>query len=305
MKKYDIIIIGAGPAGYTAAIYAARANMKVLMIAGTTPGGQLLLTSEVENFPGFKVGIMGPELMSEMKEQAKRFGTEIIQEFVTKVELGGQPKKVWVKKDEYQAKTLIIATGASANWLGLENEKRLWGKGVSACATCDGFFFMDKHVVVVGGGDSAMEEALTLTKFASKVTIVHRRNEFRASKIMQDRVLKNKKISVIWDSALTDVLGKDKVEGVKLKNLNTGKTSSLKCDGLFVAIGHTPATSLFKGSLQTDDKGYLVTKDGVKTAIGGVFAAGDVADPHYRQAITAAGDGCRAALEAERYIATK
>ena len=305
MKKYDIIIIGAGPAGYTAAIYAARANMKVLMIAGTTPGGQLLLTSEVENFPGFKDGIMGPELMSEMKDQAKRFGTEIIQEFATKVELGGQPKKVWVKKDEYQAKTLIIATGASANWLGLENEKKLWGKGVSACATCDGFFFMDKHVVVVGGGDSAMEEALTLTKFASKVTIVHRRNEFRASKIMQDRVLKNKKISVIWDSALTDVLGKDKVEGVKLKNLNTGKTSSLKCDGLFVAIGHTPATSLFKGSLQTDDKGYLVTKDGVKTAIGGVFAAGDVADPHYRQAITAAGDGCRAALEAERYIATK
>jgi thioredoxin reductase (NADPH) len=305
MKKYDIIIIGAGPAGYTAAIYAARANLKVLMIAGTTPGGQLLLTSEVENFPGFKDGIMGPELMSEMKDQAKRFGTEIIQEFATKVELGGQPKKVWVKKDEYQAKTLIIATGASANWLGLENEKKLWGKGVSACATCDGFFFMDKHVVVVGGGDSAMEEALTLTKFASKVTIVHRRNEFRASKIMQDRVLKHKKIEVVWDSTLTDVLGKDKVEGVKLKNLNSGKTSSLKCDGLFVAIGHTPATSLFKGSLQTDDKGYLVTKDGVKTAIGGVFAAGDVADPHYRQAITAAGDGCRAALEAERYIATK
>jgi thioredoxin reductase (NADPH) len=305
MKKYDIIIIGAGPAGYTAAIYAARANLKVLMISGTTPGGQLLLTSEVENFPGFKDGIMGPELMDQMKEQAKRFGTEIIQEFATKVELGGQPKKVWIKIEEYQARTLIIATGASANWLGLENEKRLWGKGVSACATCDGFFFMDKHVVVVGGGDSAMEEALTLTKFAKKVTIVHRRKEFRASKIMQDRVLKHKKIEVVWDSTLTDVLGKDKVEGVKIKNVETGKTAKIECDGLFVAIGHTPATALFKGSLEIDDKGYLITKEGVKTAISGVFAAGDVADPHYRQAITAAGDGCRAALEAERYIATK
>lgn len=305
MKKYDIIIIGAGPAGYTAAIYASRASLKVLMISGTTPGGQLLLTSEVENFPGFKDGIMGPELMEEMKEQAKRFGTEIIQEFATKVELGGQPKKVWVGKDEYVAKTLIIATGASANWLGLENEKRLWGKGISACATCDGFFFKDVEVVVVGGGDSAMEEALTLTKFASKVTIVHRRKEFRASKIMQERVLKHKKIEVVWDATVVDVLGKDKVEGVKIKDVNTNKTSTIKCQGLFVAIGHTPATSLFKGSLEIDDKGYLKTKEGVKTTIGGVFAAGDVADPHYRQAITAAGDGCRAALEAERYIFTK
>lgn len=305
MKKYDIIIIGAGPAGYTAAIYAARANLKVLMVAGTTPGGQLLLTSEVENFPGFKKGIMGPELMEEMKEQAKRFGTEIIQEFATKVELGGQPKKVWIGKEEYNSKTIIIATGASANWLELDNEKKLWGKGVSACATCDGFFFMDKHVVVVGGGDSAMEEALTLTKFASKVTIVHRRKEFRASKIMQDRVLKHKKIEVVWDATVVDVLGKDKVEGVKIKDVNTNKSSTIKCDGLFVAIGHTPATSLFKGSLEIDNKGYLITKESVKTTIGGVFAAGDVADPHYRQAITAAGDGCRAALEAERYIATK
>jgi len=305
MKKYDIIIIGAGPAGYTAAIYASRASLKVLMISGTTPGGQLLLTSEVENFPGFKDGIMGPVLMEEMKEQAKRFGTEIIQEFATKVELGGQPKKVWVGKDEYVAKTLIIATGASANWLGLENEKRLWGKGISACATCDGFFFKDVEVVVVGGGDSAMEEALTLTKFASKVTIVHRRKEFRASKIMQERVLKHKKIEVVWDATVVDVLGKDKVEGVKIKDVNTNKTSTIKCQGLFVAIGHTPATSLFKGSLEIDDKGYLQTKEGVKTTIGGVFAAGDVADPHYRQAITAAGDGCRAALEAERYIFTK
>ena len=305
MKKYDIIIIGAGPAGYTAAIYASRASLKVLMISGTTPGGQLLLTSEVENFPGFKDGIMGPELMEEMKQQAKRFGTEIIQEFATKVELGGQPKKVWIGKDEYQAKTLIIATGASANWLGLDNEKRLWGKGISACATCDGFFFKDVDVVVVGGGDSAMEEALTLAKFASKVTIVHRRKEFRASKIMQQRVLKHKKINVIWDATVVDVLGKEKVEGVKIKDVNTNKTSSIKAQGMFVAIGHTPATSLFKGSLELDEKGYLKTNDGVKTAISGVFAAGDVADPHYRQAITAAGDGCRAALEAERYIATK
>lgn len=305
MKKYDIIIIGAGPAGYTAAIYAARANMKVLMITGTTPGGQLLLTSEVENFPGFQKGIMGPELMDEMKQQAKRFGTEIIQEYVTKVELGGQPKKVWVGKEEFVAKTIIIATGASANWLGLKNEKRLWGKGVSACATCDGFFFMDKQVVVVGGGDSAMEEALTLTKFAKSVVIIHRRNEFRASKIMQDRVLKHKKIKVMWDSTVTDVVGKDKVEAVKIKNVNTNKVSKIACDGLFVAIGHTPATELFKGSLEIDEKGYLITKESVKTAVAGVFAAGDVADPHYRQAITAAGDGCRAALEAERYIATK
>lgn len=302
-KVLDVIIIGAGPAGYTAAIYAARANLSVTMISGPTPGGQLLLTSEVENFPGFKNGIMGPELMEEMKAQAKRFGTEIIQELVTKVELGGHPKKVWVGKDEYQSKSIIIATGASANWLGLDNEQRLMGKGISACATCDGFFFSDKHVVVVGGGDSAMEESLTLAKFASKVTIVHRRDEFRASKIMQDRVLSNEKIEVVWNKTVEDVLGKEKVEGVKIKDTLTGKSSKIECDGLFVAIGHTPATNLFKGSLEMDDKGYLKVKDNVKTALPGVFAAGDVADPHYRQAITAAGDGCRAALEAERFIA--
>ncbi len=302
MKKYDLIIIGAGPAGYTAGIYAARANLKVLMITGTTPGGQLLLTSEVENFPGFKDGILGPELMEEMKAQAKRFGVEMIQEFVTKVDLGGQPKKVWVNKDEYETKTVIIATGASANWLGLKNETRLMGKGISSCATCDGFFFKDQKVVVVGGGDSAMEEALTLAKLCSHVTIVHRRNEFRASKIMQDRVLKNKKITVEWNSEVIDVLGKDLVEGVKLNNVKTGKTRELSCNGLFVAIGHTPATDLFKSFLDVDSKGYLIVKDGVKTVLEGVYAAGDVADPHYRQAITAAGDGCRAALEVERYI---
>ncbi len=301
-KVLDIIIVGAGPAGYTAAIYAARANLKVMMIAGPIPGGQLLLTSEVENFPGFKDGIMGPELMEEMKSQALRFGTEIIQELATKVDLGGQPKSVWVGKQEYQAKSIIISTGASANWLGLENEQRLMGKGISACATCDGFFFSDKHVVVVGGGDSAMEESLTLAKFASKVTVVHRRDEFRASKIMQDRVMNHEKIEVIWNKSVEDVLGKDSVEGVKLKDVKTGKTTKLECQGLFVAIGHTPATDLFKGSLEMDEKGYLKVKNNVKTALPGVFAAGDVADPHYRQAITAAGDGCRAALEAERYL---
>jgi thioredoxin reductase (NADPH) len=302
MKKYDVIIIGAGPAGYTAAIYTARANLKTLMITGTTPGGQLLLTSEVENFPGFKDGIMGPELMDEMKAQAKRFGVDMIQEFVTKVDLGGQPKKVSVNKDEYETKTVIIATGASANWLGLKNETRLMGKGISSCATCDGFFFKDQKVIVVGGGDSAMEEALTLAKICSHVTIVHRREEFRASKIMQDRVLKNKKISVEWNSEVIDVLGKDMVEGAKLKNNKTGKTRELSSKGFFVAIGHTPATDLFKSFLEVDSKGYLITKEGVKTVLEGVYAAGDVADPHYRQAITAAGDGCRAALEAERYI---
>ncbi|GDX62971.1 thioredoxin reductase [Candidatus Saccharibacteria bacterium] len=302
MKKYDVIIIGAGPAGYTAAIYTARANLKTLMITGTTPGGQLLLTSEVENFPGFKDGIMGPELMDEMKAQAKRFGVDMIQEFVTKVDLGGQPKKVSINKDEYETKTVIIATGASANWLGLKNETRLMGKGISSCATCDGFFFKDQKVIVVGGGDSAMEEALTLAKICSHVTIVHRREEFRASKIMQDRVLKNKKISVEWNSEVIDVLGKDMVEGAKLKNNKTGKTRELSAKGFFVAIGHTPATDLFKSFLEVDSKGYLITKEGVKTVLEGVYAAGDVADPHYRQAITAAGDGCRAALEAERYI---
>lgn len=304
-KVYDIIIVGAGPAGYTAAIYAARAKLKVMMIAGPIPGGQLLLTSEVENFPGFKDGIMGPELMDEMKAQALRFGTEIVQELATKVDLGGQPKSVWVGKQEYQAKSIIISTGASANWLNLENEQRLMSKGISACATCDGFFFSDKQVVVVGGGDSAMEEALTLAKFASKVTIVHRRDEFRASKIMQDRVLNHEKIEVIWNKSVEDVLGKDSVEGVMLKDVKTDKTTKLACQGLFVAIGHTPATKLFKGSLEMDEKGYIKVTNNVKTALPGVFAAGDVADPHYRQAITAAGDGCRAALEAERYLDEK
>ncbi len=301
-KVYDVLIIGAGPAGYTAAIYTARANLKTIMIAGDSPGGQLLLTSEVENFPGFKDGIMGPELMEEMKAQAVRFGTEMRTDFVTKVELEGDIKKVWVGSDEYLAKTVIISTGASANWLGLENETRLMGKGISACATCDGFFFTDKHVVVVGGGDSAMEEALTLAKFASKVTIVHRRDEFRASKIMQDRVKSHDKIDIIWNSEVIDVMGEDFVSGVKLKDTKSGKESDFACEGLFVAIGHTPATKLFDGILPLDDKGYLQINHDTSTKIPGVFAAGDVADARYRQAITAAGEGCKAALEAEHYI---
>lgn len=302
MNKYDVIIIGAGPAGFTSAIYTARASLKTLMITGTTPGGQLLLTSEVENFPGFRDGILGSELMDQMKAQAKRFGVEMIQEFATKVEINQDIKKVYVDDVEYQSKAIIIATGASANWLGLENETRLMGRGISSCATCDGFFFKDQEVVVVGGGDSAMEEALTLANLASKVTIIHRRDEFRASKIMQKRVLENKKISVEWNSEIKDVLGRDMVEGVEVVNVKTDKTKTIPCKGMFVAIGHTPATDLFKDVLKVDSKGYLIVDSNVKTGIKGVFAAGDVADSHYRQAITAAGDGCKAGLEAEKYI---
>ena len=305
---HDVVIVGSGPAGYTAAIYASRAQLKPVVYEGAvSAGGALMNTTEVENFPGWPKGIMGPELMNQMKEQAKRFGTEIIQEYVTKVELGGQPKKVWVKKDEYLAKTLIISTGASANWLGLENEKRLWGKGVSACATCDGFFFMDQHVVVVGGGDSAMEEALTLAKFAKKVTIVHRRDHFRAERILQDRLFKHPKIKVVWDSAIDEICGADnpaKVTHVRLKNVKTGATSEIKADGVFIAIGHAPATELFKDQIKLKPSGYVeVVPGSTATSVPGVFAAGDVADETYRQAVTAAGMGCMAALEAERFLA--
>lgn len=303
---FDVIIIGAGPAGYTAAVYTSRASLSTLMLAGDTPGGQLLLTSEVENYPGFKDGIMGPELMDEMKAQALRFGTEFRADFVTKVDLNGKTKKVWVGDDQYSAKAVIISTGASANWLNLENEQRLMGKGISACATCDGFFFTGKHVVVVGGGDSAMEEALTLAKFASKVTIVHRRDEFRASKIMQQRVKDHEKIDIIWNNAVVDVAGDSFVSGVVLEDTVTGKKKDFACEGLFVAIGHTPATELFKDQVRVDEKGYvhthIFTEANTSTSVKGVFAAGDVADSKYRQAITAAGEGCKAALEAEHYI---
>lgn len=300
----DIIIIGSGPAGYTAAIYAARADLKVLMISGPRAdiGGQLMLTSEVENFPGFAQGIMGPDLMAQMRAQAERFGTEYVDAIVDQIDLSSRPFRLQSKGKEYQARSIIIATGAQAQWLGLTNEKRLMGKGVSACATCDAFFFKDLDVVVAGGGDSAMEEALALAKFASSVTVVHRRSQLRASKIMQRRAFDNPKIKFIWDSQVVDVLGDSKVEGVRLKNLKTNDELELPVEGFFVAIGHKPATDLFSDVIEVDDKGYIKVSDQVLTNVEGVFAAGDVADPRYRQAITAAADGCKAALEAERFL---
>lgn len=306
MKKniYDVVIIGSGPAGYTAAIYASRASLKVLVITGSRAqlGGQLMLTSEVENYPGFATGIMGPELMGQMRRQSERFGAELIDETVEAVELKARPFVVRTGSNTYSSRSLIIATGAQAQWLELDNEQRLLGKGVSACATCDAFFFKDMDVAVVGGGDSAMEEALALTKFARSVTVVHRRDTLRASKIMQQRALASPKINFIWQSEVIDVLGKDKVEGVRLKNLANGHETDLDVQGLFVAIGHKPATELFVGQLQLDAKGYIKVRDGIFTNIAGVFAAGDVADARYRQAITAAADGCRAAMEVERYL---
>lgn len=304
MPKTDVVIIGSGPAAYTAGIYAARAALSTTIVAGDVPGGQLLLTSEVENFPGFQDGIMGPELMDVMQAQALRFGVTMIREFVDKVSPGKTGHTLHLRDgSELHAKAVIIATGAQARWLGLENETRLMGKGISACATCDGYFFQGKHVVVVGGGDTAMEEALTLTKFASKVTVIHRRDTLRASKIMQDRAKQHPKISFIWDSAVSDVFGESMVSGVELTNLKTDEKQQLDCEGLFVAIGHIPATDFLKNTIDLDEKGYVAVKDIVFTNIEGIFAAGDVADKRYRQAITAAGDGCRAALEAEHYLA--
>jgi thioredoxin reductase (NADPH) len=306
IEKRDVIIIGSGPAGLTAAIYTARANLKPLVFEGFQPGGQLMITTDVENFPGFRDGIMGPELMEEMKAQAERFGAEFIGSEATKVELSADKKLVWDEDEVYEAKAVIISSGATANLLGLENEERLMGRGVSACATCDGFFFKDKEICVVGGGDSAMEEATYLTRFASKVSIIHRRDAFRASKIMVNKAEDNKKIEFILDTVVEDVLGDEKVTGVKLKNKKTGEISEFPVDGMFVAIGHTPNTQLFEGQLEVDAKGYLVTSNDksqiTATSIPGVFACGDVQDQHYRQAVTAAGSGCAAALDAERYI---
>jgi thioredoxin reductase (NADPH) len=306
IEKRDVIIIGSGPAGLTAAIYTARANLKPLVFEGFQPGGQLMITTDVENFPGFRDGIMGPELMEEMKAQAERFGAEFIGSEATKVELSADKKLVWDEDEVYEAKAVIISSGATANLLGLENEERLMGRGVSACATCDGFFFKDKEICVVGGGDSAMEEATYLTRFASKVSIIHRRDAFRASKIMVNKAEDNEKIEFILDTVVEDVLGDEKVTGVKLKNKKTGETSEFPVDGMFVAIGHTPNTQLFEGQLEVDAKGYLVTSNDksqiTATSIPGVFACGDVQDQHYRQAVTAAGSGCAAALDAERYI---
>ena len=298
----DVVIIGSGPAGLTAAVYAARANLAPLMIEGIEAGGQLMLTTDVENYPGFVDGIMGPELMERMRKQAARFGTEIVTDNVTEVDFSGPSFKISTASETYQSRAVIISTGASAKMLGVPGEKELLGHGVSTCATCDGFFFKDQELLMVGGGDSAMEEATFLTKFASKVTIVHRRDSLRASKIMQDRAFANPKIDFVWDSVITEIFGNGKVAGARIKNLKTGTESELPSGGVFVAIGHTPNTGLFEGELELSG-GYIVTEgEGTKTSVPGVFAAGDVVDFRYRQAITAAGMGCMAAMDAERYL---
>ena len=301
-KTYGVIIIGSGPAGYTAAIYAARSNLSVLMFQGYHVGGQLTLTSEVENYPGYEEGILGPEMMDKFEQQAHRFGTEMIAEDVTEVDFSRRPFLVKSDAGEYRAKAIIIATGASAKWLGLANEKRLQGRGVTACATCDGFFFKNKDVIVVGGGDTAMEEATFLTRYVNHVTIVHRRDSFRASKIMQDRARTNPKISFLMDTEIVDILGDDVVTSVQVRNVKSGEEQKLPVQGVFMAIGHQPNTHLFKGILNMDAAGYIVPVEHTMTNIPGVFAAGDVTDHRYRQAVTAAGDGCRAAIDMERWL---
>ncbi|MBN2306450.1 thioredoxin-disulfide reductase [Candidatus Peregrinibacteria bacterium] len=300
-NQYDVIIIGTGPAGYTAAIYASRANLKVLNFEGWQPGGQLTITTTVENFPGFEKGIDGKALMAEMKKQAAVFGTEYVSKDVTKVDFSGQPLRVYAGKDEYQARAVIIATGAKPRKLGIKSEEKYWAKGVSACATCDGFFFRDKKVAVIGGGDSAMEEANFLTRFASKVYIVHRREEFRASDIMLDRVKSNPKIEIITNKEIDEVLGTDKLTGLRLKDTKTGETSELAVEGMFLAIGHTPVTEIFE-DVEKNKLGYILHKENTMTSMAGVFAAGDCVDHRYRQAITAAGMGCQAAIDAERWL---
>ena len=298
----NVIIIGSGPAGLTAAIYAARADLNPLMIEGYQSGGQLMLTTEVENYPGYPEGIMGPQMMADFRKQAERFGTRFMTKDVTRVDLKKAPFVVEVGSEKYEVKGIIVSTGASARLIGLENERRLMGKGVTTCATCDGAFFRNMEVAIVGGGDSSMEEAIFLTKFASKVTVIHRRDHLRASKIMQDRAFANKKIEFLWNTVVEDVVGDKEVQGLKIKNVKTGASNVLKVAGLFVAIGHDPNTNLFKGQLDMDKDGYLITHDGTKTNISGVFACGDVQDHVYRQAITAAGSGCMAAIDCERYL---
>ncbi|HJZ62663.1 MAG TPA: thioredoxin-disulfide reductase [Miltoncostaeaceae bacterium] len=300
-KTRKVIIIGSGPAGLTAAVYAARANLEPLMFEGYGWGGQLMLTTEVENYPGFPMGVMGPELMQAFRDQAERFGTEIVPADVTRVDLSSRPFGVWVDDEEYRAEAIVISTGASARWLGLESETSLRGHGVSSCATCDGFFFRDKPMVVVGGGDSAMEEALYLARIGSKVTIVHRRDAFRASKIMVDRALANDRVHVRWNAVVEEVVGDGRVEGVRVRDVVTGETETIPAAAMFVAIGHTPNTELFRGQLELDPDGYIVA-DGSRTNVEGVFVAGDVQDRQYKQAVTAAGSGCIAAIDAERWL---
>ena len=304
MSVREVVIIGSGPAGLTAALYAARANLQPLVIEGLESGGQLMMTTLVENFPGYRDGIMGPELMGEMRAQAERFGAEIIQSQVSAVDLSAKPFLLKTPDGEYRSKTIIIATGASAKLLGIPSERTLMGHGVSTCATCDGYFFRGQEIAVVGGGDSAMEEAIFLTKFASKVTLVHRRDTLRASKIMQEKAFANPKIEFLWDSEIAAVndVAKGEVTGVTVRNLKTGALTEVALDGVFIAIGHTPNTSLFTGQLELDDNGYIVTHAGSRTSVPGVFAAGDVQDHVYRQAITAAGSGCMAAIDAERFL---
>ncbi len=310
----NVVILGSGPAGLTAAIYTARADLRPLVVEGEPsstsdqPGGQLMLTTDVENFPGFPEGVLGPQLMTDMRAQAERFGADMRTAKAVSVDLSSTPIGIWFAGEEasgpsVRTRSLIIATGARSLMLGLPNEARLLGYGVSTCATCDGFFFRDRPIAVVGGGDSALEEALFLTKFGRSVTVIHRRKELRASKIMQDRAFRNEKIDFRWNSVVTDVLGGDRLEGIVLEEVNTGETTTLAVEGLFVAIGHVPNTDLFVGQLELDPAGYLVTRDGTKTAVPGVFACGDVQDHTYRQAITAAGSGCMAAIDAERYLA--
>lgn len=300
----NVVIIGSGPAGYTAALYTARASLSPLLIEGLQVGGQLSITTEVDNFPGFPQGVMGPELMESMKKQAARFGTEFLPELVTKVDFSANPFRLFTDDQTIEAKTVIICSGASARMIGIESERKLVGYGVSTCATCDGYFFRGKEIVVVGGGDSAMEEATFLTKFASKVTVIHRRDKLRASKIMQDRAFKNPKIEFIWDTVVNEIhdVETKNVTSIKLTNVKTKEVRDFKCAGVFVAIGHDPNTQIFKGQIALDDNGYVLTHDGTKTSIPGVFAAGDVQDHVYRQAISAAGSGCMAAIDAERYL---